>query len=842
MHEDEALSGREHEILLLIAAGLSNQEIADRLFLTVGTVKWHNKAIFAKLGIKSRTQALVRARERGLLAETHRIPHHNLPTLAGPFVGREQEIAEILARLRDPACRLLTLSGLGGIGKTRLAVQAAYQCLDTFADGVYFCSVGTVTTDNLFVSAIAQAVQLSFSGHQTPRNQLLNYLRSKSLLLVIDNFEHLLDDSDLLYEVLEAAPQVKLLVTSRELLNMQAEWLLPIQGLRFPESEKTQNAATFPSLILFALRAQQVDPAFSLEQALEDVVRICQLVEGMPLALELAASWLRILTCSEVVERLHSAVEFLVSHYRDVPARHRSIRAVFDASWQLLSVDQQTIFRRLAVFRGEFDRAAAQAVTGAALPALAALVEKSLLYRMPTGRFSLHELLRQYAERRLSDDTKHTQLYEAHSTYYADFLAALYADVTAAHQREAERKIRQEIGNIWGAWQWAVDHQRPDLIQKAAYALYQYFRFNSGYREADEIFRAAAEALTQQVTVESNQALAELYCYRGWTRVRSGDLATAETLFEQSRTIYETTGLTPLPGVATDPLTGFGIIACVRGEYDEARRIGQAALIQNEKRGDPWNQVQAHYVLASAAFAQGDFDAAEHHARRAHHILDSRGERWMITYTKNLLGNIARTQGRLEQAAKHFHDSYTLYQEFDDREGIARTLNQMGQLAYLQRRYHQAQDMHLQSHRYYLDLGDQGGLGTALCGLGMVATALSEYQTALQYLQQALQVGITIQYMPLVCSVLISLGEVCIALGQPAVGVPLLGFVARHPACHKEFRDRITTLLEACSKQVPSESIHSLYKEGGTLDYAAAVSMSKAVTLPAKTDGHRCKP
>lgn len=819
MGDDEALTNREREIITLLANGLSNQAIADHLYLTLGTVKWYNKQIFAKLQVTSRTQAILKARQLGLLDAPQKTAPSNLPAQATSFIGREKELADIQRQVLNPACRLLTLFGPGGIGKTRLALEAASQCLNAFPDGVYFCQLQGVVGRYNLLTAITDTVGMTISSQPDPMKQLRHYLQHKSMLLVMDNFEQLLESSSVLGDILEAAPQVKCLVTSRELLGLRAEWRYYVDGLAFPDQQQTLRAETYPAVELFAARASQVLPAFAPEAALDDIIHICQSVAGMPLAIELAASWLRVMDCAQIAERLQSSLEFLTSPYRDAPARHRSMQAVFDASWQMLSAEQQNTFQSLAVFHGEFDLIAAQAVTGASPALLAKLVDKALLHRTASGRFKLHELLRQYAEHHLkTDKTRYDRLCEAHSIYYTDFLLQRRADVTAGHQLQAHKQISGEIHNIRSAWRWAVDSKRADLIHNAAYALYQYFRFSSRYPEADKTFQAAADALAEMPISHSGRALAEVLCYRAWSRVRSGDPDTAEVLFQQSLTIYNTLGKDPVPGVATDPLTGFGIIACVRGQYEEALRVGEKALAINEARGDPWNQAQANYILASAAFAQGRFTIAREYAQRAHDILEERHERWMITYMKNLLGNIASACGHFGEAQGHFHHSYRIYQEMADREGIARTLHQTAHMAYRQRHYRQAQELYLQSYRSYLDIGDQGGLATALCGLGTTANVLGETKAAYRYLHEALGIAQSIHYMPLVCSILVSLGEVFNALGQFRTGISLFGFAYQHAACPEESKERIRIHMGG----IPATAkplVEMYYAEGQRMPY-----------------------
>jgi predicted ATPase len=344
------------------------------------------------------------------------------------LIGREAELAELARLLRDPQCRLLTLAGPGGIGKTRLAIEVACRHQDQFPDGAF------------------------------------NYLRAKESLLVLDNVEHLLEGVDLFAEMLERAPGVKLLVTSRERLNLQGEWVFEIQGLPVPPTDQADRAEEYSAAALFAQSARRAQAGFELEaEERPSVVRICQMVEGMPLGIELAAAWVPVLTCREIaheIERgmdflattmrdvperqrsLRAAFDFLATTMRDVPERQRSLRAAFDHSWSLLSADERGVLCRLAVFQGGFEREAGEQVAGASLPSLLALASKSLVRRAESGRYDLHEVVRQYALSHLADDPGGEATRDRHCDFYLALLRDREGALQSAAQREAIREMR----------------------------------------------------------------------------------------------------------------------------------------------------------------------------------------------------------------------------------------------------------------------------------------------------------------------------------------------------------------------------------------------------------------
>jgi predicted ATPase/DNA-binding CsgD family transcriptional regulator len=453
------LTEREQEILTCIGDGLTNRQIAEHLTVALNTVKWYTRQIYNKLGVNSREEATERGRQLGLLAPAAR-PPHNLPLPPTPFVGREPELTALASYLADPATRLITILGLGGAGKTRLALAAAWnqvnrrQTPHPFAHGIYYIRLASVETADLLLPAVGEALNFHFEEGRDPQEQLLRFLSRKAMLMVLDNFEYLADSVDLIEAVGQTAPAVKLLVTSRARLNLQAEQLLPLSGMAVPDEKMGGEAmpldrlASYSAIQLFEQCACRVQPDFVLtadNQA--HVVTICRRVEGIPLGIVLAAAWLDTLTPAEIAAEMNRDLDFLAADMADAPERQRSLRAAFNHSWRLLSQQEQEILARLSVFCGGFGKEAAQAVVGATLRDLQALVNKSLLHRTPAGRYEIHELLRQFATEGLTKATA-MDMRDRHSAYYRTLLSERAEAWHAAQQLDTLRVVTQEADNI----------------------------------------------------------------------------------------------------------------------------------------------------------------------------------------------------------------------------------------------------------------------------------------------------------------------------------------------------------------------------------------------------------
>jgi len=400
-----------------------------------------------------------------------------------PFIGRSQEMDDLGALLDDPACRLLTLVGPGGIGKTRLALELTSRKADSFPDGTYFVPLAPLSRSDDMECTIAEATPFRFQQNDIdPHEQFFAYLREKQakrVLIVLDNFEHLMDGTDIVSEILAATTGLKILVTSREALNLQEEWVRPIAGMADPDQVQ-----------LFADRARRVRGDFNLMEDSRSIIEICHLVEGMPLAIELAAGWLKSLQPADIAQEIRRNLDILATRSRNLPERHRSIRSVFTHSWALLCDDERDVFRKLSVFRGGFTREAAEIVAGASLHTLAGLVDKSLV-RL-NNRYDVHELLRQYALEQMPPDEREA-VQQAYIDYYLGLPHHLEAAIKSRHQIAALDTIAVDFENIRSAWQLAVQHGCYEALNRAVESLHFFADMRGRYHEMVSLLRSAVE-------------------------------------------------------------------------------------------------------------------------------------------------------------------------------------------------------------------------------------------------------------------------------------------------------------------------------------------------------------
>ncbi|MCB9157023.1 MAG: AAA family ATPase [Caldilineaceae bacterium] len=596
-------------------------------------------------------------------------PRHNLPQQLTSFVGRQQELDLLDAHLAMPTNRLLTIVGPGGIGKSRLAQQVAARHLNRFVDGVYLISLAQVSAVESMPAAIADTLGLSFTaGPQSANKQLVEMIGDKQLLLVLDNFEHLMDGVDLLLELLRQTTHLVLLVTTRERLNMQAEDLFELRGLAVPTN--ITAAAKSAAVRLFADRASRINKEFVLTDAqLPYVVRICQLVEGFPLAIELAATWLRDLDCQEIVAELSMGLNHLHTSLRDVDPQHSSLGAVFDSSWRLLSPLEQRVLADLTVFRGGFHLDAARAVTSASSLLLSGLRNKSLLRRVNSRRYDMHMLIQQFAAAYLANDAPlAAQARQDHSRYFMELLAAKALALDTDEAGAAADMIQPEWENITAAWRHAVAHSEFGLLAAALDGLVRFGDLRGLFHEVQTLMEFAAIPLRQKpacVQPESSPAEADpaarqeqlLYCrlitalayFAGRKGEEStlelaqhalvlarkldskidiianrvtqaaafelaADFAKARTLAQEALAIAEQEGLDLQIGLCLD---GLGIIALHSGDYSRARNLFLQVRAIHEKTGRLEQRGrEAIGRLGIVATEQGRYDLALQYTRR----------------------------------------------------------------------------------------------------------------------------------------------------------------------------------------------------------------------------------
>jgi predicted ATPase/DNA-binding SARP family transcriptional activator len=737
-----------------------------------------------------------------------------LPRPQSPLIGREAELAAADERLQAPHVRLLTFVGPGGSGKTRLALELAHKVQPYFAHGVRFVSLAALHDPALVLEAIARACGL----HTTARlndasplaaapgasltSQLRDHLRDKELLLVLDNFEHLLAAGASVAGLLTFAPHVRLLITSRAPLHLSGEHLLPVLPLPLPDLADLpapEQLAHQPAVALLVARAQALLPGFQLSPAnAAALAAICVRLDGLPLAIELAAARLRLLSPQALLQRLDHRLTLLTNGPSDLPARQQTLWATIDWSYGLLAPHEQRIFQRLALFAGGWTLEAAEAIVADQEPSsdalsaqrvldgLATLVDQSLIRQEPgegEPRFSLLATIREYALHQLAESGEAAHICQRHARYYLGLAEAadLHSHPTA---REAWlTRLAQEHDNLRAALAWsladgaqpATDWARVEIGVRLAATLgplwYLHGHLSEGREWLTQALAAADHApIAPLLRMRALAWAARLACAQGDYEVARtqaqasfdlaqtlddaqgsvdsssilGDIAQTQGDYDQAQLCYQRS-LTisqrqqDQRGIAL-ALRNLGSIALVRGQLDEARTLFEESQSRFYALGDRWGIAQVFYSLGEVAHHRGEYPVAAQHYGHSVALYRAMDNRWSTAWLLNKLGEVAHYAGDNERAIELYQESLTLFRKLGHREGIALALHNLSYERFLQGEYAQAWALHQESFQLFQQSGVKWGVGVTLSLLGVLALAQGDWVQARRRQEQSLAI------------------------------------------------------------------------------------------------------
>lgn len=633
------------------------------------------------------------------------------PCPATVFIGRRHELNQLQSLIADSAHRLMTLAGPGGAGKTRLAIAAAQDARRFFRDGIAWVSLAAVDAPDAIFQAIARSLNLSVtrtSMEQGPldspdlfrvRDQVVLYLKNRRMLLILDNFEHLIDKTQIIQDLLEQAPEIRCLVTSRRRLGLQAETVFEVAGLNVSAIPGNMDASS-DAVKLFVQSARHANAAFRLNAGNREAVRtICRILDGLPLAIELAAGWIRLFDPHIIVKEIQRDPDFLASTLRDIPARHRTIRGVFDQTWSMLSENAGNVFLNLSPLRGGFDWAAASTVAGATYSILGELIDASIVRRTTVNRFAVHEVLRQYAERRLDACPDKAQAVRGNlAAYYLDFVANQAVPLRRIRQKEAVSRLAADIGNIRTAWQWSAEHHDVTRMLRAAPTVFLYFDLRYLFEEGMLFFRNAGNGLDVFNDDPCNGSTE----HAGDDRLLAGLITGMYAWFMRySKSVSETSGgrrgihaeaamwaqranafLSPFPNSYEWALIRLLTIYMNR-EWeirDVSDDLDRCLVIFNTSE-DNW-AIAWLYHTRGCSLWDSDPERSEATQRECLDIRRRYGDTWGTAISYMVLSHCARRRRSLEEAGELLKKSYSIHKSIAmDSDGLIETLEKLGGVA-----------------------------------------------------------------------------------------------------------------------------------------------------------------
>lgn len=800
---------------------------------------------------------------------------NNLPTQPTPFIGRKVELDALDELISDPEVCLVTILGAGGMGKTRLALAVAEEQLlatesangkeaPRFPNGVFFVSLAPLDSTDHLLSTIAKAVSFQFYQGVEPNKQMLDYFRDKGTLLIMDNFEHLLDGAQVLAEILKAAPRVKALATSREKLNLRGETVYSLQGMTFPtngfeaDTARSKIEDGYSAVKLFVQSARRMHPGieFTVDD-LRNVALICQLVDGMPLGVELAAAWIEMLSPEEIASEIQDNLDFLEAERRDAPERHQSIRAVFDYTWKMVGDEEREVFEKLSIFRGGFTRKAAERVTGASLKVINALANKSLIQRAQDGRYEIHELLRQYAQEKLGrDPEKKDQLRDRHSEYFAEFVDQREAAIIDGDQGET----LTEMDNIRAGWQWAVTREKIPDIRAQMLSLFWLYEFQGWYREAEASFEWAADLLRMEVPVgDKGIVFGYMLAFLAVFFERVGSYEKGLQFLRESRAILRQLDAQQESAHANMLAFHLGITT----DYEEQKKSLNESLSTYGDLGIRWGMVNALMYLGLSALANNEYERAEKYFREQLKISRETNNRRGISWSYIGLGRLAQVQEDYVHAQRYFTDSLAASKEIgyqfniflnlcdlgnnaillEDYETaqecfeeafilgensgnqiwMVESINGLGDIALAMGELNEAKKHYQEALSKYQDLDQQVAIGSVLCDLGNLALALDDAQEARDRYQSALEIGVNAQDEVLCLEVLAGLAAMLNAAGDAERAVELAVITVNHPNISTLTREKTKKLVEELDASLPPKVFSAAHERGKSLELMPTV-------------------
>ncbi len=765
-------------------------------------------------------EVATRADSRSLTSRNAHAPAW--PSYVNTFWGRQEDSVNILQHLQTSHCRLLTILGPGGIGKTRLAVHLARQNLGMFPGGTFFVDLSKITPQADVLEAIYEAIAAqrhvtgSFLDGANIEQAFQRVIGTRPTLVILDNFEHLATQAEKLSYLLHWFPDLRLLVTSRHRLNLIEEWIYSLQGLPYPEDNVAlTKAADFPAVQLFVQRARQNAPNFSLdEDNLPHVLRICKYTEGMPLALEMAATWVQQFPCRIIADELAQRQDILQVQAQNIPERHRSWQVSCDYSWSLLSEEMRDVLCALAIFKNGFHYQAAEAISNANLAILNALVGRSWLFTEPDGRYRLHPLTRQYLLTKLKEHPQRHVLAARHAHYYADVMSRIALRFTGQDQNVALKEAKREIENVQAAWFWAAQNEGFEVLDMLCDPLFMYYKMNNFFRTGRQHFeyvmlqielsnrpnRVASynrlrnrfawfEYILGDQVVSADTWLKGIRTAEAWDDKREatfceynlgmllrirGDLPQAVAHLSRSLALYR--DLQDTHGIANAQMQ-LGYVYRDSDDGAKAEEHFRDALHVFEQLGDTYNIALSYANLSPYITAAGDEIKARSMLQQALNMATSMENQHLRAF---ILGQVAQLQPPSE-AIKTYHQMVLVFESLGDRVRAGIIYNNLADAFIKMQNYPQAEDNYYLALHIFQESEDQRGQFFTTYNLGNLHIIWGHLEIARSYLQDALRQALQLASVPLGLYVFSGFARLFAKQGLWDEAHGLATFILNHP-------------------------------------------------------------
>lgn len=782
---------------------------------------------------------------------------NNLPEQMKNFLGRENELRKVEELLEKE--RLITIVGIGGIGKTRLSLQVATELMERFPDGVFFVQLAPLQSHRNILPAIADAVGFTFRSGEASVEPLAKHLEHKHMLLVLDNFEHVKEGAFTVKELIEKTTNLKIIVTSREPLKIDGEQIFELSGLELPpENSSIEGFVNYSSVQLFIQTARKIKPDFSLnEDNARDIVEICRMLDGLPLGIELATSWLRVLDVGEIIEEIRGGFHFLHAREQDRPERHRSLYAAFIYLWKLLNEQEKLAFSKLSVFHGGFTREAARYVSDIDLSMLGNLIDRVLVERYQKRRYKVHEALRQFGEEKLKEfDNLYETTIEKHRRYFSNFVQKLTTKDPGWSSRDTSDAFEGELGNIMAAWSNAIEAGDWDTIDGLLHGTYMYFLISSRFPEGVQLLTSAIQAIDREAASQkgsllegklktrlgmlyggiSNMDMAEALLKESvailrenqgdekelafalsnlvYTFYMEGKYREGEALLDETMKLARKHNLQPIIGKLYNTIA----IGCYhKGEFDEAVDNAQKALEIFESIGYVRDRASVMNTIGSLMIVKGKYEVAERVFKEIIEIYTQLGDRKSQAIAHHNLGVTYKEAQRLDEALGRFHEALNMLREIGEMHGVSVALNNIGGVLLLQGKPEKALNYlwgSIEAAKKYT--GNLWRMASALENIGQIELDNKDIENAKKHFIEALKIACSFRTMPRISTSLYKIAALYIKIGKTEDAYFLLNLVLSSPSMSMRFIEEAERKLKLVEKDIPpdrAKKIRELAKE-----------------------------